>query len=102
TLGAVSSTGDAEGEITQKSAQEPSESTVRAVLNTFLGEIEQMPPAFSALKVGGRRAYDLARQGKEVKLEPRQVTIYEITDVKYAYPKLSFTCKVSSGTYIRS
>lgn len=102
TLSATSSTGDPEGEITPKSTQMPPEEDVKGVLNTFLGEIEQVPPAFSAVKVGGQRAYKLARQGKEVKIEPRKVKIYEITDVKYEYPKLRFTCKVSSGTYIRS
>lgn len=102
TLGAVSSTGDIEGEISQNSAQKPPDNNVKAVLSTFLGEIEQTPPAYSAVKIGGQRAYKLARQGKEVNIEPRKVKIYEITDVIYDYPKLKFTCKVSSGTYIRS
>lgn len=102
TLGAVSSTGDIEGKITSKSAQKPPENDVKAVLSTFLGEIEQTPPAFSAVKIGGQRAYKLARAGKEVKTEPRKVKIYDITDIKYDYPKLKLTCQVSSGTYIRS
>src|SRR5581483_3807872 len=102
TLGAVSSTGDPEGELTPKSAQKPSEKAVKDALSTFLGEIEQIPPAFSAIKIGGRRAYKLARAGQTVEIEPRRVKIYEITDVKYDYPKLNFICKVSSGTYIRS
>ena len=67
-----------------------------------MGETSQTPPAFSALKVDGKRAYKMARAGQAVKLESRPVTIYEITDVKYDYPKLRFTTKVSSGTYIRS
>ena len=102
TLGGVSSTGDIEGEISQKSAQKPPENDVKAVLSTFLGEIEQTPPAFSAVKIGGQRAYKLARAGKEVKTELRKVKIYDITDIKYDYPKLKLTCQVSSGTYIRS
>ncbi|HEX5447656.1 MAG TPA: tRNA pseudouridine(55) synthase TruB [Candidatus Saccharimonadales bacterium] len=102
TLGATSTTGDGEGEITPKSAQQPSEQAVTAVLSTFLGEISQTPPQYSAVKIGGQRAYQAARAGKTVKIEPRKVRIYEITDVKYEYPKLNFTCKVSSGTYIRS
>ncbi|HVS79140.1 MAG TPA: tRNA pseudouridine(55) synthase TruB [Candidatus Saccharimonadales bacterium] len=102
TLGAVSSTGDSEGEIAPKSTQKPSESEIRRVLNTFLGEISQTPPAYSAVKINGRRAYKAARAGEAVKLEPRQVTIYEISNIKYDYPKLSFTASVSSGTYIRS
>jgi len=102
TLGAVSSTGDIEGEITRKSAQKPAEDAVKGVLSTFLGRIEQIPPQYSAVKIGGQRAYKLARAGKEVKIGPRKVKIHRITDVKYDYPKLKFTCKVSSGTYIRS
>lgn len=102
TLGAVSTTGDKEGQITQKNTQEPTLAEVKTVLNTFLGETSQVPPAFSAIKVGGQRAYKAARAGKTLEIEPRSVRIYEITDVNYAYPKLSFTCKVSSGTYIRS
>ena len=101
-LGKTSSTGDSEGEIVQKSDNRPSLEQVEEVLHTFLGEISQTPPAFSAIKVGGQRAYKLARQGKEVKLEPRKVTIYEISGIQYKYPKLSFTVSVSSGTYIRS
>ena len=102
TIGAVSSTGDREGEITKKSTRQPSEKEIKQALSTFLGEIEQVPPAFSAIKIGGKKSYEMARKGQEVKLEPRQVTIYEITDVKYDYPLLKFTAKVSSGTYIRS
>jgi tRNA pseudouridine55 synthase len=102
TLGATSSTGDREGQITQKSTQKPTELAVKAALSTFLGEIWQTPPAHSAIKIGGQRAYKAARAGKTVEIEPRKVMIYEITDVRYSYPKLSFTVKVSSGTYIRS
>jgi tRNA pseudouridine55 synthase len=102
TLGAVSTTADAEGEIIQKSAHRPGREQVDEVLSTFVGETQQVPPAFSAIKVDGRRAYKSARAGQEVKLEPRAVTIYEITEVEYDYPILKFTAKVSSGTYIRS
>lgn len=105
-LGATSTTGDAEGEITPTKFTYLSRSwnisELNEVLEGFVGEVEQIPPAFSAIKVDGQRAYKLARQGKEVKIEPRKVTIYEITDVKYSYPELKFTCKVSSGTYIRT
>lgn len=102
TLGATSSTGDSEGEITPKSAKKPSKQAILAVLEAFKGKISQTPHAYSAVKVGGQRAYKLARAGKEVKIEPRTVEIYEITDVNYTYPKLSFTASVSGGTYIRS
>jgi len=102
TLGATSTTGDTEGEITPKSAKKPTEEQVRAVLSQFEGQIEQTPHTYSAIKIGGQRAYKMARQGKEVKLEPRQVTVYSLEFIDYKYPKLSFTTKVSSGTYIRS
>jgi len=102
-FGATSTTGDAEGEIIeQKEVKPPSKSAVEAVLSRFEGEISQIPPAFSAIKVDGQRAYKLAREGKDFKLEPRQVTIRSISDVIYDWPELSFTVDVSSGTYIRS
>jgi tRNA pseudouridine55 synthase len=101
-LGATSTTGDAEGTIQVTSMQVPSNKKVEAVIKQFVGEIAQAPPAYSAIKVGGQRAYKLARAGKEVQLEPRKVKIYEITDIEYAYPDIKFTAKVSSGTYIRS
>jgi tRNA pseudouridine55 synthase len=102
TLGYTSTTADKEGELTKKSARQPSQKEVDDVLSTFLGEIEQTPPAFSAIKVNGQRAYKAARAGKTVEIEPRKVTIYEIKDVNYEYPILKFTAKVSSGTYIRT
>jgi tRNA pseudouridine55 synthase len=102
TLGATSTTGDREGEIVPKSTQKPTKEAVQAALSTFLGEIMQTPPQYSAIKVDGQRAYKAARAGKTVVIEPRQVTIYGITDVNYNYPTLKFTTKVSSGTYIRS
>ena len=101
-LGETSSTGDSEGEINPVSNTVPSEKAVLEVLTSLEGQIEQVPPAYSAIKVDGKRAYKLARLGKEVKLEPRKVTIYEITDIKYEYPFVSFAANVSSGTYIRS
>ena len=102
TLGSSSTTGDPEGEISKISTQQPSTEQVQQALNKFVGEIMQKPPAFSAIKVAGKRAYELARKGKSPLLEARPVTIYDITDVNYDYPKISFTTKVSSGTYIRS
>lgn len=101
-LGETSSTGDAEGEKTKINTRQPTKADLENVLEQFVGEIEQTPPAFSAIKVDGQRAYKLARAGKEVKLEPRKVKIYEITDVDCKYPEIRFTAKVSSGTYIRS
>lgn len=101
-LGQTSSTGDNEGEKTAISDAVPTKDALAEALGAFKGEISQVPPAFSAIKVNGQRAYDLARKGKEVVLEPRRVTIYEISDVTYSYPEVKFTVRVSSGTYIRS
>jgi len=101
-LGFNSSTGDEEGEKKVASERVPSGEEVQKALNQFVGKIEQVPPAFSAIKIDGQRAYKLAREGKTVKIEPRRVKIYSITDVEYDYPTLKFTCKVSSGTYIRT
>lgn len=101
-LGETTTTGDAEGEKARISENKPELSEIEATLKQFTGEILQTPPVYSAIKVDGQRAYKLARAGKEVKLEPRKATIYEITDVDCVYPLMKFTTKVSSGTYIRS
>lgn len=102
TLGSVSKTGDSEGPIVVKSAKQPNKTEVEEVLKSFVGKIEQTPHAHSAVKVGGQRAYKLARAGKEPELKPRQVRVYRLQVTEYKYPKLSFTTEVSSGTYIRS
>src|SRR4051812_16724178 len=74
-FGEARSTDDGEGEVTATSDVRPSDEAIRAALPLFIGSIEQMPPAFSALKVNGKRAYDLARAGEPVELKSRQVTI---------------------------
>lgn len=102
TLGYSSKTGDAEGPISKVSDKQPTDAEIKCVLGQFLGQISQTPHAHSAVKVGGQRAYKLARAGKEFKIEPRKVTIYGIEDIDYKYPKLRFLTEVSSGTYIRS
>lgn len=101
-LGKTSSTGDEEGEKQSVSATEPSLEAVQAALKQFTGEIQQVPPAFSAIKINGKRAYKLAREGKEVVIEPRTVKIHSSTLKSYEYPLVNFTTEVSSGTYIRS
>lgn len=101
-LGETSSTGDSEGEKTQVSTKKPTREEINTALKSFIGEIKQTPPAYSAIKIDGRRAYKLAREGKEVKIEPRQVSIYSLELADYTYPSVKFMVKVSSGTYIRS
>lgn len=101
-LGQTSSTDDNEGEKKKVSDKQPEMAEISAVLKHFTGLQQQTPPAFSAIKVNGQRAYKLARAGKPVEVKPRYVTVHWIKDVSYSYPKISFSVKVSSGTYIRS
>lgn len=101
-LGQTSTTGDEEGEKTVVSEVVPSHEAVQAALEAFQGQIMQVPPAYSAVKVNGQRAYKLAREGKAVELEARPVTIYSNALTNYSYPSVQFTSHVSSGTYIRT
>jgi tRNA pseudouridine55 synthase len=80
----------------------PSEPVVKTKLNQFVGRIKQTPPQYSALKIRGKKAYELARAGEAADLKARDVVVHEIADVEYDWPKLSFRTRVSSGTYIRS
>lgn len=102
TLGYSSKTGDSEGPIEKISDKKPSLENIRTVLMSFVGEIQQVPHVHSAVKVGGQRAYKLARAGKKPELKPRQVTVHRLQVTDYGYPKLTFVTDVSSGTYIRS
>lgn len=101
-LGATSTTGDPEGELTNVSDEKPTKEAVEAALERFKGEITQTPPIFSAIKVNGRRAYDLARKGETVEIPQRQVTIYSLDLLDYTYPDIRIRVHVSSGTYIRT
>lgn len=101
-LGQTSTTGDNEGEKVQVSDMKPSNEDLSGVLRQFVGNIMQVPPAFSAIKVNGQRAYKMARSGQEVKLEARPVHIESIKLEAYDYPTACFTVHVGSGTYIRS
>lgn len=101
-LGETSTTDDAEGEITPVSGQKPTLEEVTSAIESFVGEISQVPPIFSAIKIDGKRAYKLARAGEVPEMKPRIITIHSVADITYEYPKISFTTEVSSGTYIRS
>ena len=101
-LGQTSSTGDPEGELAAVSDRRPTEAEIGAVLERFTGEIQQVPPVFSAIKIDGQRAYKLARQGKEVNMPSRNVTIYSLELISYEYPHMNIRTHVSSGTYIRT
>ncbi|MFO0702377.1 MAG: hypothetical protein U0514_00625 [Candidatus Andersenbacteria bacterium] len=103
TLGQTSDTDDADGSKTAlEVAVPPDKGAVRAALEQLTGPIEQVPPAYSALKVQGQRMYKLARAGKPIDRKPRQVVVHELTLLAYAYPHVEVECRVSSGTYIRA
>jgi tRNA pseudouridine55 synthase len=102
-FGEARSTEDAEGEVTATSGNRPTDAAIRAALPSFVGEIQQTPPAFSALKIDGQRAYDLARAGEAVEMKPRTVTIERLEllgrpDTDHA----DFVVGCGKGTYIRS
>ena len=102
-FGEARSTEDAEGKVTATSAARPTDEAIRATLDRFTGEIEQTPPAYSALKIDGKRAYDLARSGETVELSPRRVQINRLEllarpDADHA----DFVVGCGKGTYIRS
>ncbi|OYP37270.1 tRNA pseudouridine(55) synthase TruB [Rhodopirellula sp. MGV] len=102
-LAAESPTGDVEFEPTLfEDHPIPSLEQIESACREFTGSIEQIPPAYSAIKIDGRRAYDLAREGQQVEVPPRTVTIHSLSVIRYAYPdfELSITC--STGTYIRT
>ncbi len=102
-LGEVSTTGDPEGEITKMSPMSsPTVAQVQAVLKRFTGAIEQTPPAFSAIKINGQRAYKLARQGEAVEMPSRTITVHSLELLSYNFPELQVRAHVSSGTYIRT
>ena len=101
-LGAESDTFDREGSIVEKKVEEiPERKEIEEVLKSFLGEIEQIPPAFSAKKIKGKKLYESARKGIKVKPKPQKVKIYEISILEYKFPHLKIKVKCSSGTYIR-
>jgi tRNA pseudouridine55 synthase len=101
-LGQTSTTGDEEGVKTPGTDIRPTLPELHIALARFEGDIMQTPPAFSAIKINGQRAYDLARKGITPKLEPRPAHITRLIFTKYEYPDVYFTAHVSSGTYIRS
>jgi tRNA pseudouridine55 synthase len=102
-LGATSTTGDPEGEVTVvRDVRVPSRVDVEKAVEKFVGETEQRVPSYSAVKINGERAYKLARAGKEVEMPVRKVRIDEIEILDYKWPDLTIRCQVSSGTYIRA
>lgn len=102
-LGKTSTTGDPEGEITDHHVEFiPTFEEVKTAVTKFVGKIMQTVPAFSAVKINGQRAYQLARRGEDVSMPTRQIEIYAIEILSYNYPELVIRTHVSSGTYIRT
>lgn len=103
-LGEERETDDSEGRVAvrAKGVLPPAAVEIERTLRGFLGEQEQVPPKYSAVRVSGERAYRLARKGKKVVLKQRKVFIHRIKLLRYKYPRLEIEAKVSAGTYIRA
>ena len=101
-LGYVSNTYDAEGEIKKITDELPNIEKINEVIKNFVGKIKQKPPKFSAIKIKGKRAYELARKGKDFEIPEKEVEIYNLEILDYLPPKLLLKAEVQSGVYIRS
>src|SRR5215213_571798 len=102
-LGGRTDTFDADGKVTPTNQPiNVTEQQFEEVLKTFIGEIEQTPPPYSAVKVQGRKAYEMARKGEEVELEPRKITVHHLEVLEWAPPEVVIDVHCSSGTYVRS
>jgi tRNA pseudouridine55 synthase len=102
-LGSSTDTFDADGKFTR--SDQPvnvTEAQFEEVLKTFIGEIEQTPPPYSAVKLQGRKAYEMAREGEEVELAPRKITVHHLEVLEWAPPEVVIDVHCSSGTYVRS
>lgn len=102
-LGSSTNTFDAEGVVTSRAPVDHiTEEKFNEILQTFVGEIEQVPPPYSAVKVKGKRAYEIAREGENVDLQPRKIQVYSLDILEWAPPEVVIDVYCSSGTYVRS
>lgn len=102
-LGYISDTYDKDGVIQEYNIQKvPTRSEIEDIIASFIGEIRQIPPMYSAIKINGKKMYELARKGQSIDIPPRLVNIYNIDILDYTYPYLTLDIACSSGTYIRS
>ncbi len=101
-LGKTSTTGDPEGELSKGTDIVPTEQALAQAMQSLTGDIQQVPPIFSAIKIDGQRAYKHARAGREIVMQPRPVTVFSLELVEYVYPFVKIRTHVSSGTYIRT
>jgi len=101
-LGTTTDTYDADGRVLSTTSVDISEKQFDDVLQSFVGEIEQVPPPYSSVKVKGRHAYDMARNGEEIDLDPRKINVYNLELLEWAPPEAVIDVFCSSGTYVRS
>jgi len=102
-LGYISDTYDKDGVIQEYNVQKvPTRSEIESITESFIGEISQIPPMYSAIKINGKKMYELARKGQTIDIPPRLINIYNIDILDYTYPYLTLDIACSSGTYIRS
>ena len=104
TLGESRTTGDVEGEVVERddfNIKNISEDEIKEVLNSFLGETEQIPSIYSAIKINGKKLYEYAREGIEVEVEPRDIELYKLNLLSIENDEIEFEVSCSKGTYIR-
>ena len=102
TWGESRNTDDSEGDVIDTSALRPTDAEISALLPRFIGDIEQTPPKFSAIKVDGARAYDLSRAGKDIELKSRIVSVYDFRVIKTTQDAAELEIECGKGTYVRS
>ncbi len=102
TWGQERDTDDSEGQVTGESALRPTREQIEALLINYIGKIQQVPPNYSAIKMDGKRAYDMAREGQEIVMKSREIEVHSLTVEDYEADKTSFICHCGKGTYIRS
>lgn len=101
-LGVETTTLDAEGEVVRDSPVDVTEAALKETMERFVGRIEQVPPAYSAVKVGGEKLYRAARAGRTVEAPPRSVEVFGFDLIGFTSPRFDFTVRCSAGTYVRS
>jgi len=100
--GAETDTDDSDGKVTRESEQRPERAAIEALLGRFIGDILQTPPQYSAIKIAGERAYDLAREGEVVELKPRPVTIYRLEILETTPDEAKLVMECGKGAYVRA
>jgi len=101
-LGVETDSGDLDGKVINRSADLPDEAQVREVFAGFIGKSQQLPPMYSAVKVGGKKLYELAREGQEIEREPRDIEITRLNITRLELPEVDFEMDCSKGTYVRT